>query len=65
MVSNAEPNLDPSSAGRASVTLDSKYENLSFLAVMPGETSPFISSSKYGSNSQATMGWSLGILAEQ
>lgn len=57
---SVEPSLDPSSAGCASVTVDSKYENPSSLGAEPGETSPFVKSSKYGSNPWATMSGSLG-----
>jgi len=52
--------LDPSSSGCASATVDSKYENPSSLGAEPGETSPFVKSSKYGSNPWATTSRSLG-----
>ena len=60
MVGSVEPSLDHSSAGCVFATWDSKYENPSSLGEKPGETSPFVKSSKYGSNPWATTSWSLG-----
>lgn len=60
MVGSVESSLSLSFVDCVLAILDSKYEKPSFLPAKAEETSPFVRSSKYGSNPWTTTGWSLG-----